>query len=50
MPVAREELEFAAGLCHHPVNTIIAIERNMAEDGIQEQFRVVAQPMTQPQD
>ena len=41
---AKEEVDFAAGLCAHPVNTVIAVEREMNEDGIKERFRVVPAP------
>jgi hypothetical protein len=41
---AKDELEFAAGLCAHPVNTIIAVARELDEDGIKERFRVVPAP------
>lgn len=41
---ATEEVEFAAGLCTHPVNTVIALAREMGEDGVRERFRVIAPP------
>jgi len=41
---AKDEVDFAAGLCAHPVNTVIAVEREMSEDGIKERFRVVPAP------
>ena len=41
---AKEEVDFAAGLCTHPVNTVIAVERELGEDGIKERFRVVPAP------
>ncbi len=41
---AREEVDFAAGLAAHPVNTIVAVERELDEDGIKERFRTVAAP------
>lgn len=40
-PAALEEAEFAAGLCEHGVNTLIAVERSFGEDGIIERFRTV---------
>ena len=40
-PVAREELRFAAALCEHPVNTLIAVERELGEEGIVERFRAI---------
>ena len=41
---AKDEVDFAAGLCAHPVNTVIAVERELEEDGIKERFRVVPAP------
>lgn len=38
---AAAEVEFAAGLCAHPVNTVIAVARELGEDGVRERFRVV---------
>jgi len=38
---ARSELEFAAGLCDGPVNTLLCVERELGEDGVIERFRVV---------
>jgi hypothetical protein len=40
-PVAREEVDFAAGLCAHPVNTLLAVQRKFGPDGIRESFRVI---------
>ena len=48
LPAAREELEFATGLCEHPLNSIIAVDRTLGDDGIREQFRLVAAPQSQP--
>lgn len=42
LPVARQELEFSASLCDHPLNAVIAVERTLDDDGIHERFRVVA--------
>ena len=39
--IAEEEVRFAMELCEHPVGTLIAVERNVGPDGIEEQFRVV---------
>lgn len=41
LDAARQEAEFAAGLCDHPVNTLLGIERSLDDDGITEQFRIV---------
>lgn len=40
-PVAREEIRFAAALCEHPVNTLIAVERELGDEGIVERFRAI---------
>ncbi len=47
LPRAREEAEFAAGLCDHPVNTLLCVERSLTEGGIVERFRTV-QPAAAP--
>jgi hypothetical protein len=39
--VAREEVDFAAGLCGHPVNTLLVVHREFGPDGIRESFRVI---------
>lgn len=42
LPVAREEVEYAAELCEHEVNTILAVERTVTADGeIHEVFKVI---------
>jgi hypothetical protein len=41
MAVAREEAEFAASLCDHPLGTLLGIERSIGDDGVTEQFRIV---------
>jgi hypothetical protein len=40
-PAARAEAEFASGLCEHPLNTLIAVERTLGPDGIVERFRTI---------
>ncbi len=40
-PVARDEVAFAAGLADHKVHTLLAVEREVAEAGLVERFRVV---------
>lgn len=44
VPRAREEADFAAGLCDHPVNTLLSVERDLSDDGIVERFRTVRPP------
>jgi hypothetical protein len=46
-PTARAEVEFAAGHCQHPLNTLIAVERELGPDGIVERFRTIA-PRARP--
>lgn len=41
---AREEAEFAASICDHPVHTLLALEREMGPEGIVENFRVIQPP------
>jgi hypothetical protein len=41
LAAAREEAEFAAGLCTHPVNTLLAVERDLEDRGIVERFRAI---------
>jgi hypothetical protein len=41
LPRARDEAEFAAGLCDHPINTLLCVERSLTEAGIVERFRTV---------
>lgn len=41
-PVAREEVDFAAGLCQgQAINTLLAVERDWTEDGMAERFRII---------
>ena len=42
LPVAREEVAFAASLCDgHPAGTLITVERSMDDSGVREHFRTV---------
>ena len=45
---ARNELDFAASLCDHPVGTIIAMHRRLDGDRIREQFRTLEPRDTDP--
>lgn len=38
---AEEEIAFAASLCDHPENTILAVQRSIEDDGIRERFRTL---------
>jgi len=43
--VALEELAYMADLCEaHPENTLVAVQRELAEDGVRESFRTIAAP------
>jgi hypothetical protein len=43
--VAEEELRYMADLCEeHPENTLIAVQRDLGEDGVREGFRTIAAP------
>ena len=39
---AEEELAFAASLCDHPINTLLAVQRTFEDGEIREQFRTIA--------
>ena len=41
LPAAREELAFAASLCEHPLNTLLAVQREFRGEEIVESFKVV---------
>ena len=41
LPGARQELEFASGLCEHPVGTLLALERSLEQGEIHEAFKRV---------
>jgi hypothetical protein len=41
LPVAREEADYAAGLCEHKVHTLLAVEREPGADGVRESFKVI---------
>jgi hypothetical protein len=42
LPVARAEVDDAAGLCEHKLGTLLAVEREVGDEGeIRERFRVV---------
>jgi hypothetical protein len=42
--MAQEEAEFAASICNHPLNTLLALERSVGTEGIEESFRVARSP------
>lgn len=41
---AKEEIDYAASLCEHPINTLLSLSRFIEGDAIREQFRVVQPP------
>ncbi len=41
LAAARDEAADAAGLCDHPVNTLLAIEREFTDEGISERVRAI---------
>jgi len=41
---AKGEVDFTAGLAARPVNTVIAVERELGEDGVVERFHIVPAP------
>jgi len=41
---AKSEIAYAASLCDQPAGTLLAIEREMTEDGITEKIRVMPRP------
>ena len=41
LPVAREEADYAAGLCDHKVHQLLALEREEGPDGLVERVRLV---------
>jgi hypothetical protein len=41
LPAARQEADYAAGLCQHKIHTLLAVEREVTEQGVVERFRVI---------
>lgn len=39
--VARQEIAFAAGLCDHPVGTLLAVSRHFEHDELTERFKTI---------
>lgn len=42
--MAQEEAAFAVSICEHPRHTLLALDRELGEEGIIENFRVVRPP------
>lgn len=45
LPMARQEAEFIARLCEHPVGTMLAVRRSFADGSIVQRFRIVSAPV-----
>lgn len=43
LPVARQEVEYASGLCEHPTGTLLTVERDAEQGEIHESFKRVQQ-------
>jgi hypothetical protein len=43
LPIAREEAEYAAGLCEHEIGTLLSVERIADSEGIHESFKTFRQ-------
>ncbi len=41
LSAAREEADYAAGLCSHKIRSLLTLERELNEEGVVERFRVV---------
>ena len=41
LPAARQEADDAAGLCTHKAHSLLALEREMTDEGVVERFRVI---------
>ncbi len=48
LPFARQEIEYAAGLCEDAPGTLLALERRSDEEGVHEAFKRVQGPREQP--
>lgn len=44
LEVAREEIGFAASLCDKPVHTLLALSRELGDEGIVENYHIVPTP------
>ncbi len=45
LPLARQEAEFTARLCEHPIGTLLAVRRSFKEGSIVQRFRIVSPPV-----
>ena len=41
LPAAREEAEFASGLCEHDIGSLLAVQREFAAEEIRENFKLI---------
>jgi hypothetical protein len=44
LTAAKSEIAYAASLCDQPAGTLLAIEREMSDEGISEKIRVIPRP------
>lgn len=44
LTAAKSEIAYSASLCDHPTGTLLAIEREMTDEGITERIRIVPRP------
>lgn len=44
LPVARDEADYAAGLCDHPTNMLLTVSRSLTPEGIVERFGTLELP------
>jgi hypothetical protein len=42
--MAQEEAAFAVSICEHPRHTLLAVDRAIGEEGVEENFRVIRPP------
>ena len=41
LPAARDEVAFAVSICEYKLHTLLAVERELGDDGVVERFRVI---------
>ncbi len=45
LPLARQEAEFIARLCEHPIDTVLAVRRSFKGGSIVQRFRIISPPV-----
>jgi hypothetical protein len=48
LPVARDELAFAASVADQPAGTVLRVERELTPEGVREAFRAIERPRADP--